>query len=265
MQHFLKHVYTVWCAIIFIALLLLLYPFFLIIIANKSWHKHCYYLNKIWAHVALFLVGIKTQVEGLDQINSKKQYVYCANHFSLLDIVSFGFAPQSVVYVGKSSLAKIPLFGYMFSKLHVTVNRASPTNSYKALNRAIEKMGDDRSLVMFPEGGILSKRIPEMTRFKDGAFRAAVTKQIPLVPVSLPDNWIILPDIKIPLISRMKMRMIYHKPIPTIGLNMEDIPALKSKVYDIISNDLKDRQHRQQDEHKQENLRKDRPFGSFAV
>lgn len=238
MQHFYKQIYTVWCAIVFIGLFLLLYPFFLIIIANKSWHKHCYYLNKLWANVALFLVGIKTQIEGIDNLDIDKQYVYCANHFSLLDIVSFGFAPHSVVYVGKSDLAKIPLFGYMFRKLHVTVNRSSPTNSYKALQNALDKMGNDRSLVMFPEGGIMSKRIPEMSRFKDGAFRAAITKQIPLVPVSLPDNWIILPDEKIPLITRRKMRMIYHKPIATEGLNMEDIPSLKEKVYDIISSEL---------------------------
>ncbi|WP_375578418.1 lysophospholipid acyltransferase family protein [Marivirga tractuosa] len=244
MQHFFKQIYTFWCAIVFIGLFLLLFPFFLIIISKESWHKHCYFLNKLWAKVALFLVGIKTQIEGIELINPKNQYVYCANHFSLLDIVSFGFAPHSVVYVGKSSLAKVPLFGYMFRKLHITVNRASPTNSYKALNKAIEKMGKDRSLVMFPEGGIISKRIPEMSRFKDGAFRAAITKQIPLVPVSLPDNWIILPDEKIPLISRRKMRMIYHKPVPTKGLNMEDIPSLKSKVYDVISNEIANRQIR---------------------
>jgi 1-acyl-sn-glycerol-3-phosphate acyltransferase len=245
MQTFFKQIYTVWCAIVFIVLLLLLYPFFLIIIAKKSWHKHCYYLNRIWANTALFLVGIEKQLEGLEHLDKKKQYVYCANHFSLLDIVSFGFAPHSVVYVGKSSLAKVPLFGYMFRQLHVTVNRASPTNAYKALQIAIEKMGEDRSLVMFPEGGILSNKIPEMTRFKEGAFRAAITKQIPLVPVTLPDNWIILPDRKIPLITRGKMRMIYHSPIPTQGLTMEDIPSLKDKVYSIISNELKI----QQDEH----------------
>ncbi|HET8860097.1 lysophospholipid acyltransferase family protein [Marivirga sp.] len=239
MNQFFKKIYTVWCGIVFIGLFVLLFPFFLLIIANKSWHKHCYVLNKVWASVALFLVGIRTEIEGKHRLSTAMQYVYCANHFSLLDIVSFGFAPHSVVYVGKSSLAKIPLFGYMFRKLHVTVNRASPTNSYKALQIAIDKMGEERSLVMFPEGGILSKRIPEMGRFKDGAFRAAITKQIPIVPVSLPDNWIILPDEKIPLITKRKMRMIYHEPIPTSGLNMEDVSALKETVYEVIATDLR--------------------------
>ncbi|WKV10866.1 lysophospholipid acyltransferase family protein [Marivirga harenae] len=241
MQYFFKQIYTAWCAIVFIGLFLLLFPFYLIIISNNSWHKHCFYLNKIWANVALFLVGIKTQIEGLQYLDSKKQYVYCSNHFSLLDIVCFGFAPNPVVYIGKSSLAKIPLFGYMFKKLHVTVNRSSLKNRYEALQSAIEKMGEERSLVMYPEGGIVSKNIPQMARFKDGAFRAAITKQIPLVPVSLPDNWIILPDEKIPLITRRKMRMIYHKPIPTEGLNMEDVSALKEKIYQVIENELKTR------------------------
>lgn len=241
MQNFFKQIYTVWCAIVFVGLFLLLFPFYLIIISHKSWHKHCFYLNKIWANVALFLVGIKTQIEGLHFLDSKIQYVYCANHFSLLDIVSFGFSPNPVVYIGKSSLAKIPLFGYMFKKLHVTVDRSSLKNRYEALQTALEKMGEERSLVMYPEGGILSKNIPQMARFKDGAFRAAITKQIPLVPVSLPDNWIILPDEKIPLITRRKMRMVYHQPIPTKGLNMEDLPSLKEKVHEVIENELKTR------------------------
>ncbi len=239
MQHFLKKIYTVWCAIVFIGMFLLVFPFFLIIIIVPAWHKHNYYINKIWAIIVLFLVGIKTEIIGSDDINPKKQFVYCANHFSLLDIVSFGLAPNSVVYVGKSSLAKIPLFGFMFKKLHVTVNRESLKGRYKSLQFALEKMGNDRSLVMFPEGGIMSKNIPEMTRFKDGAFRAAITKQIPLVPVTLPDNWIILPDEKIPLISRKRMRIIFHQPISTEGLNMEDVPALKEKVFRVIAEELK--------------------------
>lgn len=239
MQHFFKQIYTLWCAIVFIGIFVLLFPFFLIIILVPSWHKHCFYHNKLWATIALFLVGIKTEISGLGNLNPENQYVYCANHFSLLDIVSFGFAPNSVVFVGKSSLAKVPLFGFMFKKLHVTVNRKSLKGRYKALQLALEKMGNERSLVMFPEGGIMSKNIPEMTRFKDGAFRAAITKQIPLVPVTLPDNWIILPDEKIPLISRRKMRMIYHQPIPTVGLNMDDVPSLKEKVYTEIAEELK--------------------------
>lgn len=217
---------------------LALFPFYLLIIPVKKWHQFSFYLNRIWATVALLLVGIPTEIRGKEKLHKKQQYVYCSNHFSLLDILSFGFAPNPVLYVGKKSLAKIPLFGFMFSRLHVTVDRGSIRNRYQALQTALHKMGDDRSLVMYPEGGIYSKEIPKMVRFKDGAFRAAIEKQIPLVPVTLPDNWIILPDVKSPLIKRREMRMIFHDPISTTGLNMQDVPALKERVYSIIDEEI---------------------------
>lgn len=239
MKNFFNQLYTIWCAIVFAGLFILLFPFYFIIILNPKWHHYHYYLNRFWAWLALKLVGISTEFIGLQNLDPKAQYVYCANHFSLLDILSFGFSPHAVVYVGKKSLAKIPLFGYMFRKLHVTVDRSSLKNRYEALQQAMVVMGQNRSLVMFPEGGILSKQIPEMIKFKDGAFRAAIEKQIPLVPVTLPDNWIILPD-KLPIrINRRKMRMIFHEPISTVGLNMEDVPALKEQVFAVIDETLK--------------------------
>jgi 1-acyl-sn-glycerol-3-phosphate acyltransferase len=239
MLKFSQQIYTLWCAIVFAGLFLLLFPLFLLLIPFPAWHKHSFYLNRIWAWTALKLVGIPTEITGKEHIIKKQQYVFCSNHFSLLDILSFGFAPNPVLYVGKKSLAKIPLFGFMFSRLHVTVDRTSLKNSYEALQNAISRMNNSRSLVMYPEGGIYSQNIPEMVRFKDGAFRAAVQKQIPLVPVTLPDNWIILPDLKVPLITRRKMRMIFHDPIETKGLNIDDVPALKQQVFDVIDKELK--------------------------
>ena len=111
-------------------------------------------------------------------------------------------------------------------------------NSYLALQTALEKMGDDKSLVMFPEGGVYTKAPPKMVRFKDGAFRAAITKQIEIVPVSLPDNWIILPDESVPLIKRRRMRMYFHKPISTKGYEMEKVEDLKKQVFETIESEL---------------------------
>lgn len=238
MVNFLRKIYTGWCAIVFIGIFLCLFPAYFIIIQSTKWHKYSFYLNRIWAKLALWLVQIKVEITGRENINTSTQNVYCANHFSLLDILSFGFAPQPILFVGKASLAKLPLFGYMFRKIHVTVDRNSIKDSYNALNNAMIKIGSDKSLVMFPEGGVYTKNPPIMVRFKDGAFRAAIEKQIPIVPVSLPDNWIILPDEKIPLIRRRKMRMKFHKPISTLGLEVKDIDTLKHQVFDTIQKDL---------------------------
>jgi 1-acyl-sn-glycerol-3-phosphate acyltransferase len=238
MNNSFKKLYTIWCALVFGSIFLVLYPFFLIIIPFPAWHKYSFYLNRLWSTFALLLVGITVEIAGREKLHRHQQYVYCANHFSLIDILSFGFAPQAVLFVGKSSLAEIPLFGYMFRKIHIAVDRSSIKNSYNALFLAMKKMGKDKSLVMFPEGGVYTTEPPKMVKFKDGAFRAAIEKQIPVVPVSLPDNWIILPDDKVTLVKRRKMRIKFLDPIPTKGLNVTNIETLKIQVFNRIQEDL---------------------------
>jgi 1-acyl-sn-glycerol-3-phosphate acyltransferase len=104
--------------------------------------------------------------------------------------------------------------------------------------RSIEAIDEGKSLVIYPEGGILSKHPPHMADFKDGAFRVAIEKQIPIVPVTIPYNWIILPDNEF-LLQWHKVNVIFHEPVSTQGLTINDVDALKQKVRAIINEELK--------------------------
>lgn len=230
----LKSFYTAWAFLVFTFLFLLLLPWYLLLIPIKAWHRYAYWPNKIWAHAAFFLTGIRIKRTYEQTLSRRQEYVYCANHFSLMDIVIFGYSPGPFVFVGKSSLAKIPLFGYMFRKLHITVDRERLRSRYETLVRCKEAVDEGKSLVIFPEGGIYSRQPPRMTRFKDGAFRVAIEKQIPLVPVTIADNWIILPDTKWPLLTWRSARIHFHTPIETKGMEMAQLEALKKQTFDII-------------------------------
>jgi 1-acyl-sn-glycerol-3-phosphate acyltransferase len=135
--------------------------------------------------------------------------------------------------------ASVPLFGYMYSRLHITVNRGSVKSKGHAVKRSIQAINEGKSLVIFPEGGIYSKNPPSLTPFKDGAFRAAIEKQIPLVPVTLPTNWLILPDQQEMLLTRGVIKVIFHKPIDTTGMKAEHVNSLKEQVFLVIDNELK--------------------------
>lgn len=172
------------------------------------------------------------------RLNRKQQYIFVANHFSYLDIASMGFNPVNAVFVGKSDMEKVPLFGYMYRKLHITVDRASLSSRVNTLKRSMEAIDAGKSLTIFPEGGILTKQAPQMIKFKDGAFRIAIEKQIPIVPVTIPNNWIILPD-KGPLLLRWGlMEVCFHEPINTQQMTLKDVDGLKERVYDIINQRL---------------------------
>ena len=77
-----------------------------------------------------------------------------------------------------------------------------------------------------------------MAQFKDAAFRIAIEKQIAIVPVTIPYNWIILPDNEF-VLHWHKLKVIFHEPIVTTGLTMNDIGKLKHKLRRIITEELK--------------------------
>jgi 1-acyl-sn-glycerol-3-phosphate acyltransferase len=234
----LRRIYSTYSLLLFGVTFLLLLPFFLLLVAFKPLRKYLHYLHWVWSVVFLGLSFVPFRLKYLGE-RPKGPAVICANHFSILDIAVLGFLPLNFIFVGKSELAKIPLFGFIYRKLHITVNRSSLKDRYKALQKAMAAVDNGNSLVMFPEGGVLSEEPPRMARFKEGPFRVAIEKQIPVIPVTIPYNWLILPDDGSYLLYPQTAYVIVHEAIPTTGMRMEDLPALKEQVYTLIDRELK--------------------------
>lgn len=231
--------------IMFTVLFLIFFPLFLIpILFPKQFHL-VGVLNRWWAYLLFPIVFLPYKVECRSKLNSKKQYIFCPNHSSYLDIAALGLNPINAIFVGKNDMEKIPLFGFMYRKLHITVDRSKLKSRVNTLKESMRAIDEGKSLVIFPEGGIITKHPPRMTPFKDGAFRTAIEKQIPVVPVTIPNNWIILPD-KDPLyLHRDTIHVIFHKPIETKGYTLDRIDELKKKVFEVIDHELKHHEDRQ--------------------
>ena len=237
MKEILNWLYSRYCLAVFAIIFLLLFPFFWVLVQRKSWRKAAIRLNHLWASLFWKLSFIPVQQQYNVPLDRGAQYVFCANHTSFLDIPLFGLCKNPFVFVGKSSLSKVPLFGYVFKKIHITVDRRSLKSKYETVQRASQAIDQGISLVMFPEGGT-EKNPPTLEPFKDGAFRVAIEKQIPVVPVTIPYNWIILPNRQGLMVTRRKSIAIYHKPLPTDGLTLDDLESLKGQVTRIIQSEL---------------------------
>lgn len=179
-------------------------------------------------------------MEGRHHIPKKGAYVVAANHASYLDIAMLTWVfHRFIAFVGKSSLGKVPLFGYYFRKAHISVNRKDGNDRAKALEHSKAKVKQGRPVVFFPEGRITSENQPAVGPFREGAFKCAVDTGAPILPVTICHNWYILPDDgqfaawwKIP-------RIVIHPPIETIGLTEADVKPLLQQTHDIISEGLR--------------------------
>lgn len=201
-------------------------------------------INRYWAKLTFIFCFLPFKVVCRAPLDRRRQYIFCPNHFSYLDIPTMGLNPIDTVFVGKNDMENIPLFGFMYRKLHITVDRARLKSKYDTFVKARRAIEDGKSLVFYPEGGIFTLHPPQMVRFKDGAFRLAIEKQIPIVPVTIPNNWIILPPDEF-LVRLGKVKVIFHRPIETRGMSLEDTELLKQQVFKTIEDELRNYANRQ--------------------
>ncbi|TAF64448.1 MAG: 1-acyl-sn-glycerol-3-phosphate acyltransferase [Cytophagales bacterium] len=235
----LSILYTTWCAFWFLAIMLLFMPFFLLLSAQKA--RSTFWVSKLkktWARICLFLWAIPVKITYETPLSKKRTYIFCANHTSLVDIVVMGsFMPANFIFIGKEELNHVPIFGYVFKKFHVPVKRSNHLNSYQAMLKTAHAIDLGRSPIIFPEGGIVTTNPPKMARFKDGAFRLAIEKKIPIVPVTLLFNWIVLPDEQY-IAHRHPIEIIVHAPIETEFLSIDELDAIKQQAYNTINEPL---------------------------
>jgi 1-acyl-sn-glycerol-3-phosphate acyltransferase len=142
------------------------------------------------------------------------------------------------MFIGKASLAKVFMFGYMFRNLYIPVNRKSPKSRHETIVKSMEAVDNGRGLAIFPEGTIPSHNNPYLSPFKDGAFRIAIEKKVPIVPVTIPFNWKILPDDGDYTPIKHLMRLVVHEPIYTDNMTLDDVDKLRKMTYDIINEEI---------------------------
>jgi 1-acyl-sn-glycerol-3-phosphate acyltransferase len=234
---FLRRIYTLYGVIVFFLLFVIFFFLLLIPIIFPRKYKLVGVFNRWWAKLLFICIGIPFKVEYESRLNSKRQYIFCPNHCSYIDIATLALNRHNTVFVGKNDMENIPFFGFMYSKLHITVDRAKLKSRYITLVKSLKALDQGKSLVIFPEGGIVSKHPPVMAEFKDGAFRAAIEKQIPIVPVTIPFNWIILPSDQF-LLQWKRMKVVFHEPIDPSIYTLKDIDRLKERVRTVIDNEL---------------------------
>lgn len=232
--------WAIWFLILFVAVFLVLYIPFRIVLSRKQWYPAAHWLRKIWAYCIIYPVGLWPKVNYEAIPDKNKTYIFCANHFSYLDIILTNMKLSHYFnFMAKTELAKIPVFGIFFRTIDISVNRNNRWDSHHAFVMAGQRLDEGTSLLIFPEGGI-HKDVPPMVRFKAGAFRMAIDKQVPIIPITLVDNWKRLPGGGLNNgLWPGKMRMTVHREVNTVGLNPEDKDKLKDKVFAIIDAEFK--------------------------
>ncbi len=235
----LRWVYKLWFAIVFFGSLVALYiPFRILLFKPRRYYK-AFRLKRVWARFLQCASGIVLRVERKAPLPAAP-YIICCNHSSYLDIIQmYNVVPQYFLFIGKYELLKWPLFNIFFKGMNIAVNRGSKVEAAKAFRKAAQALERGTSIAIFPEGTIPAFT-PRMKPFKDGAFKLAIEKQVPIVPITFLDHWRLFGE-PMEVMSRARpglSRAVVHAPIPTTGLTEADLIALRAHVYAVIEEPL---------------------------
>jgi len=233
LKNLLGKIFAVWALIVFVISLL---PVALLmwIIGIVREPKRTGIFRKIsivWMRIFFFLTGCTLKIFGKKNFKRDENYIVTCNHNSFMDVpVATPFIPRANKTIAKAEMAKIPLFGLIYKRGSVLVNRndrKSREDSFKKMRQVLE-MGMD--MCIYPEGTRNKTDLP-LKDFHSGAFRLAIETGTAIIPALIFNTKKVLPPGKFYFWpARMELHFL-----PSVQIHKnETYDFLKEKIHRIM-------------------------------
>ncbi len=146
-----------------------------------------------WIRFYLFMTGCPFKVKGKENFRKGKVYVVAVNHNSFVDVlVLTPFVPGPNKTIAKAEMAKIPIFGTVYRRGSILVDRKDKDSRVKSFIEMTGVLKKGMHMCIYPEGTRNRTKLP-MKDFHNGAFRLAQDTGTPLIPAVIFNTKKILP------------------------------------------------------------------------
>jgi 1-acyl-sn-glycerol-3-phosphate acyltransferase len=237
----LQILYNLYAILLFVVQMLLVFPFIIVasFLGPYRSGNAIFRLCSLWGDCwfPMLFIWHKNIYEA--PIDKTKAHIFVANHVSYLDaalLVKVFRLP--IRALGKVEIGKVPLFGYIYRKVIITVDRGSLRNRAQSIQKLKEALRKNISVLVFPEGTFNETGQP-LKSFYDGAFRIAIETGTPISPVLLLDAWSRMPPGKAFTLNPGRCRAVFLEEVPVAGLTLADTAMLKDKVAAIMAAKLR--------------------------
>jgi 1-acyl-sn-glycerol-3-phosphate acyltransferase len=227
--------FSIYGFIVFVLLMFLLLPFFIWAFFQKpiKGGNLIYKICRFWGDVFFFMLAIKHTNIFEEKHDKHCEYIFVSNHISYLDIAMMMKVArgQHLRILGKAEMNKIPVFGSIYKRATVSVDRDDPAARLKSVKKLIAFIHKKISVFICPEGTFNMTHRP-LKHFYHGAFRIAIETQKPIRPILFLDTYDRLNYESIFSLNPGKCRAVYLSQTSTEGLTIKDVSSLKHKIYD---------------------------------
>jgi 1-acyl-sn-glycerol-3-phosphate acyltransferase len=232
-KNILGRIFALWAMIVFVSTLLIVFlPMWFVGLWKEP--KRSYLMHEIfrgWMNVFFFLSGIRLRVKGKENFKTNENYIVVFNHNSMMDVpVSVPFMPGANKTIAKIEMAKIPLFGMVYKRGSVLVDRKNEESRKASYIKMKEVLDLGLHMCIYPEG-TRNKTDQPLQRFHDGAFRLSFDSGKSILPALILNSAKVLPR-KFFFFWPAKIELHYLKPVSPESFSSPD--RLKEHVFNLM-------------------------------
>ncbi len=233
-KEFLARIFAAWAMLVFIITMLPVFlAMWIIGLVDEPKRTAAFrIISVMWMRIFFFMSGCSLKIKGTEHFTKGQNYIVVCNHNSLMDVpVSTPFIPGPNKTIAKIEMAKIPLFGLIYKRGAILVDRKNKDSRRESLSKMKQVLAMGMHMCIYPEGTRNKTKEP-LKEFHDGAFRLAADTQKPILPALIFNTRKILPAGKTFFFWPSKMELHF---LPAIEVNInDDVEKLKQLSFNVM-------------------------------
>jgi len=232
-KNFLGRLFALWAALLFTSSLVV---FFIPLWITGFWpepKRTVYFINlsRIWMKFFFVFAGVRRIIKGKENFKEGANYIIVCNHSSFMDVpLTSPGIPGGNKTIAKDEMARIPLFGIVYKRGSVLVNRKSEESRRQSYLKMKEVLQMGLHMCIYPEG-TRNKTSQPLQRFHDGAFRLATETGKDIIPALIFYTNKVLPTQKAFFFWPHKVEMHF---LPAVNVQNKTREQLKEEVFQIM-------------------------------
>ena len=232
MKRFFAGIFALWALVIFIITMvpIALLMWMIGVIKEPKRTSIFRIISKMWMRLYFFLTGCSLKVKGLNNFEPGRIYIVIFNHNSLMDVpLSTPFIPGPNKTIAKAEMAKIPVFGLIYKRGSVLVDRNDKNSRKNSFIKMKEVLNLGMHMCIYPEGTRNKTDMP-LKEFHDGAFRLAVETETAILPGIIFNTKKVLPPGMSFYYWPSKMELHFLSPVKETKYDFESLKLTLHKV-----------------------------------
>ena len=234
LKNIFARVWALWGMVSFVITFLIIFIPSMLAYLFKDEKKGQYYfikVSKVWMDFWLLLIGCPVTITGKENFKPGHNYVVVFNHNAMLDVpLSAPHVPGPNKTIAKSSFAKVPIFGWFYTRGSVLVNRKDDRSRIKSFEAMKSVLASGMHMCIYPEG-TRNRTAEPLKQFYDGAFKLATETQKEIMPCVIIGTRKAMPIHKPFYLLPVKLKMHFLPAVPAHNISSKE---LKEKVFAIM-------------------------------